>query len=560
MKRVLLVLLACLVVISSLSACGSGGSTAVSTSGSSSAVSAANDGSGAGSDGLPGRFADTKKITVEVFDRAIDGGTKAEDNYYTKFIKEGMLRDYNVDVTFIPVPRWTETEQMNNLLAAGTAPDVCLTYSYPTVMTYAKMGGIIDLNKYLDNNKALIPDMWNLLGDENIYWNQEPDTKSIWAVEAKLFHNKRINTFVREDWLKKLNMPEPTTIEEFEAMLKAFKSNATTLMGKDANKIIPFMLGTDVGWGAGQLFASVIPNNWTDSDKDYYVTNFDDRMLLRPNIKSAVKKLNEWYNEGLIWKDFPLYPADDKTTYDNQLKAGYVGAFIHNWDYPYRDGDNGITANIKSLVGSDAAYIAVDCFKNDAGIYKKYLSPPIDRKIFLPATNKEPVASLLYLNWISKLDNRKFLQIGENGVTHEVLPDGIVKTLATTGEKFMNSPYNIDYTMTINGLDLGDQDLNMKSIALGYAGIDPKYVTKAFEITSRDAYVEKHYSCGAIKAEEGMGPPLKEKRNNFLTQSVTAKPDKFDATFDAGMKDYLASGGQAIIDERKEKYEKYYGK
>ncbi len=557
MKRVLLILLACLLVTTSLAACGSDGSTAASTAGSSAAISTAANSSAAGSEGLPGRFAEKKTITVEVFDRAVDGGTKAEDNFYTNWIKEGMLRDYNVEVKFIPVPRWTETEQLNNLLAANSAPDICLTYSYPTVQTYANMGGIHDLAPLLESNKQLLPDLYSLLGEDNITWNKTPDTGKIWAIESMLFQNKRVNTFVREDWLKKLNLKEPTTLEEFEAMLKAFQSNAKTLLGANADKIIPFLLSVDVGWTADHLITSYFPDKFAENDEEYLVYGFDDRHLLYPGFKNGIKKLNEWYNAGLIWKDFPLYPAGDKNI-DNQMKAGYVGAMMHNWDYPYRNGDDSIIANMKKTVGPDAAFIAVESFKNDAGRYKKLLSPPIDRKIFFPATNKEPVASLLYLNWISKLDNRKFLQIGEEGVTHEKTADGLIKSIATKGEKFMNSPLNIDYTMTINGLDLGDPALTMKSVALGYAGIEPSYISRAYELTSKDASVGKHVNVGEIKAEEGMGPALKEKRDNMLTQAVTAKPDKFDSIFDNGMKDYLASGGQAIMDERKAAYDKYH--
>ncbi len=559
MKKVLLVLLACLLVFN-LAACGSGSDkTADTSSAANSSVSGDSASADSAAQGLPGRFAETKKITVEVFDRAVDGGTKAEDNFYTNYIKEGMLRDYNVEVTFVPVPRWTEVEQMNNLLAAGTAPDVCLTYSYPTVQTYANMGGIHDLAPLLEKNKDLLPDLYSLVGENNITWNKDPDKGTIWAIESMLFQNKRINTFVREDWLKKLNIAEPTTLQEFETMLKAFKDNASTLLGANADKIIPFLLSVDVGWTADHLITSFIPNNFAETDEEYYVYGFDDRHLLYTGFKDGIKKLNEWYNNGLIWKDFPLYPAGDKNI-DNQMKAGYVGAFMHNWDYPFRNGDDSIAANIKKLAGPDAAYIAVECFKNDAGVYKKYLSPPIDRKIFFPATNKEPVASLLYLNWISKFENRKFLQIGEKGVTHEELSDGSVKTIATTGEKFMNSPLNIDYTMTINGLDLGDKDKTMKSIANGYAGVDPKYVTKAYELTSKDASIGRQVNVGPIKAEEGMGPALKEKRDNMLVQSVTAKPNQFDSIYDKGYKDYLASGGQAIMDERKAAFDKYHKK
>ncbi|GIP16190.1 hypothetical protein J40TS1_18320 [Paenibacillus montaniterrae] len=502
------------------------------------------------------KFKETRKITVEVYDRGNDGGTKPEDNFYTQYIKDGMLRDHNVEVTFVPVPRWTEGEVINNLLAGNQAPDVSITYSYPTIQTYANMGGVLDLAPILEENKDLFPDMFDYLTETNIYWDQDPNTGTLWALEARLNVLNRINTFVREDWLKKLGLEAPTTLQEFEDMLIAFRDNASTLLGADADKMIPFSTSFDVGWRADHLTASFVPNDITD--KDIYINGFDDRNFLLPNYKEGIRTLNKWYNEGLVWKDFSLYPAGD-TTEDNLMKVGYVGAFIHNWDYPYRNGEDSIHASLQRLVGPDAAYVAIEPFANDAGVYKKFLSGPVDRKIFFPATNKEPIASLLYINWISKLEHRIFLQFGEEGVTHEKLPDGSLKTIAATGEKIMNSPANIDYTITSNGLDLGDPELTVKSIANGYAGVDSKYIEIAHKITTNEGRVGKNVNVGEIKAENGQGQALKEKRDTILNKAVVAPVDKFDEVYDSGMKDYLNSGGQAIIDERKAAWEALFG-
>ncbi|MDR1641835.1 MAG: extracellular solute-binding protein [Clostridiales bacterium] len=574
LASLLQVILACAVIVSMLAGCGGGNAPAPTNAPAAPAATNAPAAPAADAPAAPEaapeaaspyadlgldanlRFTETRNITVEVYNRNNDGGTKPEDNFYTDYVKEKMLEKHNVAVTYIPVSRWTEGDEINNLLASGDAPDVCVTYSYPTIQTYASMGGVLDLAPYVDGYKEILPNLWDLLGDANIHWDQDPETKTIWALEAILFHNARINTFVREDWLAKLNIAEPASMTEFESMLQAFKDNASALLGNDADKIVPFSISYDAGWRSDHLQAAFIPNDI--SDKAYYVTGFDDRHFLRPNIKEAYRKINEWYNKDWVWKDFALYPSGDPTE-DNMIKSGFVGSFMHNWDYPYRGGDTGIHATLKSIVGDDAAYIAVEPFTNDAGLYRKYLSSPIDRKVFFPSTNDEPIASALYLDWLSTLENRSFLQIGEEGVTHEVMPDGAIKTIATTGEKIMNSPNNIDMTIVINGLELGDPDLNIASLALGYAGVDARYIEKAYAASRRDGRVGKNVNVGAITAEEGNGPALAEKRDIILDNAIATTTANFDKVFDEGMQDYLNSGGQAILDEREAKWTQYFG-
>ena len=505
---------------------------------------------------VDGKFVETRKITVEVYDRGNDGGSDPTNNMYTEYIKQGVLADHNIEVEFVAVPRWTEVEQINNLLAAGDAPDVCYTYDYPTIQTYANMGGVVDLGQYVDTYKDLLPNLWAWLGDTNIYWDKDPVAGTIWALEGKLAVSNRINTFVRQDWLDKLGMQAPTTKAEFEEMLIAFRDNADTLLGADADKMIPYSVSYDVGWRAATLIESFIDPNI--SDKEYYINGFDDRKFTQNGTKEAVRLLNKWYNDGLMWNDFALYGSGD-TTEDDMMKAGYVGAFTHNWDYPFRNGEDSINANLQRLVGEDAKYVAIDPFEDSNGTHTKFVSGPIDRKVFFPATNEEPLASLMYLDWISDPEHIQYLQIGDEGVTHTVLEDGAIQTMAAEGDAIQNSGMNIDYTMTCNGLKLADADLTVKSRAYTYAGIEPAIVEEADKICNTDMKVGKNVNVGAISAEEGMGPVLSEKRDIAYDMAVSASVDEFDAVWDGYMSDYLSSGGQAIMDERAEKWAATFG-
>ncbi len=501
---------------------------------------------------VDGKFTETRHIKVEIFNRNNDGGSDPTNNPFTDYIKKGMLEKYNVEVEYVSVGRWTEVDDINNLLATGEAPDICVTYSYPTIQTFADMGGVIDLNPYLTEYKDQLGDLWALLEDYNIYYDQNPETKNVWALEAVLADRARLNTFIRKDWLDKLGLALPTTEEEFYNCLVAFRDNAETLLGADAAKMVPYSTSTDIGWRNDLLSISKVPEDVDDAT--LYVYGYDDRHLLYPNYKEGIRVLNKWYNEGLVWKDFGLYT--DSTAEDDMMKAGYVGAFIHNWDYPFRNNDDSIEANLVRNVGPDAAFVAVDCFKNEAGITRKYLADRIDRKVFFPATNKEPLASLLYVNFISNPDTIKFLQTGKEGVNHEITADGAYKTLPATGEWVMNSGMNIDYTITVNGLNIGEA--TEASRALNYSSVPAEIVIGAHEAAIANGRTAKHYNVGDITAETDVGTSLTAKRDAMLTQAVSASVDQFDAVYDAGMADYLASGGQAIIDERAEKLQAVY--
>lgn len=64
--------------------------------------------------------------------------------------------------------------------------------------------------------------------------------------------------------------------------------------------MVPFSISTDIGWRADLLNVSKVPEDV--SDETLYVYGYDDRHLLYPNYKEGTCVLNQWYNEGLIWK------------------------------------------------------------------------------------------------------------------------------------------------------------------------------------------------------------------------------------------------------------------
>ena len=295
------------------------------------------------------------------------------------------------------------------------------------------------------------------------------------------------------------------------------------------------------------------------SDREFYINGFDDRLATQRGTKDAIKLLNKWYNAGLMWDDFALYGSGD-TTEDDMIKAGYVGAFMHNWDYPFRNGEDSINANLKRNVGENAKFVAVDPFQNrQVSMLNSYTAQPVTENYSFPITNDEPVAFSFYLDFISDPAVIKYLQAGDEGVTHKVLESGAIQILAATGDAIQNSGKNIDYTITCNGTYFGDWDLANLSLAYGYAEADPELVMKSSEIALTDGISPKNVNVGEVVAEAGVGDTLSSKRDQLYDNAVVAKEADFDSTWDSFMADYLSAGGQAIIDERTAKWKEFFG-
>jgi putative aldouronate transport system substrate-binding protein len=304
---------------------------------------------------------------------------------------------------------------------------------------------------------------------------------------------------------------------------------------------------SDVRWRAGTLLDSFIDPKI--SDKDYWVNTVIDRHYLLPGYKEGARFLNKMYNNGLVDKQFALYKDDVENA--NMIKRGVVGSFIHNWDQPYRDSEAYMTELRKKV--PDGEYVAIDPFKNKDGKTVKTLYDQAGANYFIPANSKNVEGAVRYINWLAKFENRYYLQIGDEGVTHKMV-DGLPKMLAATGDKIMNSSNNIDYTLPINGLDVGDESKMVETLAKSYS-IDSKYITDAYHVAMKDGRQPLIIPV-TLSAAGPVTQTLTDKGNELLAKSVSCKPSEFDKVWDAGIKDWMNSGARDVVKEREEKYMK----
>jgi len=400
------------------------------------------------------------KITVEVFDRGTDGGkSNPTNNEWTRWIREKVLADENIEVTFVPIPRWEEVTALNNLMAAGTPPDVCVSYSTELVAGYRDMGGLRDIASYIettlgDLKEFLGPDL-ALPGRDFIRRYEDSQTGAIYSLPARRVNTAMRSMFIRKDWLDKLGLPLPATTEEFYRTLTAFRENDPGRVGR--NNLVPLVMGSDVFWATQTITYPFIDSNI--SIRDRWVNIVVDRYFTMPGYKEGIRFINKLYNEGLIDRNFPLYRTEDELF--NVLKAGYAGAYSDNWDRIYRDSDHILEDLRKNVPGADM--VPVNCMTDANGNLRRTVYDASGALMFIPASCKNPEAALRYINWLSRFENYHFLQIGPEGIVHDMV-DGLPKIKIAAGGWVQNSPQNIDYTLMINGLDMNDPELTIKAL------------------------------------------------------------------------------------------------
>jgi putative aldouronate transport system substrate-binding protein len=490
-------------------------------------------------------------IRVEVYDRGTDGGkTNPTNNNWTKWIKEKILEDENIIVNFEPVPRSEEEQSLINLMAAGNPPDVCMTYSINNITSWGEQGGIFDMSPYIDTTlkdlKAFLGPDTALPGRELIRRNMNAKTGAIYSIPGRRMNTARLNTFIRKDWLDKLGLPVPRTKEEYYNTLAAFKEKDPGGVGK--NKVIPFTMPKDVRWQAGTILESFIDPKM--SPKDRWVNTISDRYFLLPDYKEGVRFLNKMYNNGLIDTDFPLY-RDDMPV-NNLIKSGVVGSFVHNWDQIFREGEKIVTDLRKNV--PNAELIAVDCMTSSDGVTHKISYDPAGLFVFIPKASKNPDAAMRYINWLAKYENYHFIQTGPEGIVHTLI-DGVPKVNPSAGDGWIqNSNMNIDYTPIMNGLFLRTEEESVRALAAGYPW-PAETVMAAYNIAMNNARPGPVVIPSSPLVVAGpLDRTLIDKSEAFVIQAITASTANFDRVWDSGVSDWLASGAQAIRDERLQKY------
>lgn len=217
----------------------------------------------------------------------------------------------------IPQSNSNEEEAYSLMLASGKLADVIGYKDTAVIEQLGRDGGVIPLNdlidKYAPNIKKVIEEDVTFRNacyslDGNIY--QIPKNQDIFSAEY---------WWIRGDWLEKLGLEVPQTVDELHDVLYAFRNNDPN--GNGLKDEVP--LFDRAGWKMPDEYLYL----W-DTSTEFYVR--DGKIVFEPleeNFKIGVKNIVQWYKEGLI--DPEIFTRGPKGR--DVLLSGDLGGCTHDW-------------------------------------------------------------------------------------------------------------------------------------------------------------------------------------------------------------------------------------
>jgi putative aldouronate transport system substrate-binding protein len=469
-------------------------------------------------------------LKIELFDRGNTppGAPPLTESYFVKYMQEKFGDPNNIKLEFVTVPRTEEVPKLNVLMSANEAPDMIFTYSDPAVQNWVKQGGLTELGELLNQYG---PNLKKYLGDQLLSYGNFSGKQ--YTIPAKRIILASQTPNIRKDWLDKLGMQPPKTTDEFYAVLKAFKEKDP---GGTGGKVIPY------GIKYNNNIDPLVRSFWKKMTEEEYSSLPD---LVKPGNKDGYKFLNKLYNEGLISPDFAL--DKDGKKFQADLVNGLIGFSITNTNEPvYFAYYSTLQKNVPT-----ATLMAVDPFTNFEGKHVKSIYHPLSAHIAIPKSSKRAVEVIKFLNWMSDYKVIFDLQNGTEGVTYKKGDDGIPVIIDSDEAKKVLYNY-LDYSMLINGKDMGDPEKTLKANAA-----DPKYkdfTMSSIKVGEQDGQLPARFNR-PIEAQIKYNQTLGDKAIEIYVKTVTAKPADFDKLYDDMVAEYMKTGGNEVLEEQKKAFQ-----
>lgn len=268
------------------------------------------------------------------------------DNAYTRYIKS-VINVQNVNVFEANDSQYDTNVSM--AISMGSLPDIMVVSSQDEVEQLVEAGLIEDLTESYNNCISdRIRKMYESYGD-SLKDMVTYDGKIMALPETNITDGPNL-VWLRKDWMDKLGLSEPHTIDDVVNIVKHFISEDPGNNGVDASgkpNTVGLAVDTDVTGECGYsseflldiIFAcfGAYPKQWIMSDDGEIVYG-----SVTDEAKEALSYISSLYNQGVIDNDFLLRTS---TNICELIENGQCGSFFGPWWAPNNPLANAVSSN-----------------------------------------------------------------------------------------------------------------------------------------------------------------------------------------------------------------------
>lgn len=313
-----------------------------------------------------------------------------------------------------------------NLMLAGSEQLDYAEISIPHAIELYKAGAIISINELLDKHGANLKENINPNG-----WKEVTYDGQILGVPGESPFITGNVLQVRTDWLEKLNLPVPTTIEDFEKTMEAFVNG-----DPDGN-------GIKDTWGLSprhvpmfRMIATFAPyflpqadQWWLDSDGKLKPPE------MAPEFKDMMGKFIEWREKGWLWPETMTAGFEQQAEVIARNKVGAVAGWL-TW----------IIAPWEQLVKGDVPEANFQVIGlQGQGINKLPSAKYADNVTVITRKSEHPDVVMKFLDYNSTDEGYKLTLYGPEGENYTVQPNGTYKFISEDPDDVNKAQYNAKY-------------------------------------------------------------------------------------------------------------------
>lgn len=274
-------------------------------------------------------FKTPRKVRIVCFEGGWTGPVADKD-----FVTPEIFKRTNFQLLYEPLTISSADEfkqKLNLMVASREVPPLFLGggdgYSQQIYDKMGEAGLIWDISEHIKEYKNI----YELVKPELLTYAETSDGKAYYVPTQTgrgfdVLHGAVAGVYVREDFLKKLNMDYPETYDDFYLYLKRCKEEIKTVAGQEI-----------IGFTCGENFHSIetlINGFFTiyqaffrsvgfcfDRENNYKIVN--EIYVSSPNLMRAAKYINKLYREGLVDREILTHK---KVQFDEKISSGRVAS------------------------------------------------------------------------------------------------------------------------------------------------------------------------------------------------------------------------------------------